>query len=386
MIGLNDAILAGRGAGDVRERHLDYAARVGSLHMIVYSPRGHNQHETAFGDKLTVTPTRSLSRLTFVWDVVRIGRRICREHPINVITTQDPFTTGLAGLILKRRTGIPLDVQNHSDFFDNAEWIAERPLLNGLFNILGKWVARRADTHRVLTEAERAKYPSFGVDADRVAVVSTPTRLGRFTPDTPPGEQEALQTSLRLPLDASVLLWVGRPVAFKRVSLLLEAFERVLDTFPDTYLVLIGDFSGRPDLREQATDPALAGWVRFAGAVDHAELPAYYRLCSVYVHTSVYEGLGKVMIEASASGRPVVSTRTAGGREIVADGETGLLANPDDPADLSAKIEALLGDPARAAQMGQAGRTRVLGKFDHARNLEAIVETWRHTASHRERP
>jgi glycosyltransferase involved in cell wall biosynthesis len=385
MIGLNDAILTGQGAGDVRERHLDYASRIGSLHMIMYSPRGHNLSEMAFSDKLTVTPTRSLSRLTFVWDVVRIGRRICRDHPINVITTQDPFTTGLAGLILKRRTGIPLDVQNHSDFFDNAEWIAERPLLNGLFNLLGKWVSRRADTHRVLTETERAKYPTFGVETDRVVVLSTPTRLGRFTPDAPPGEQNALRSHLRLPPNAPVLLWVGRPVAFKRVNLLLEAFTRVLDVFPDAFLVLVGDFSERPDLREQAVQPALAGRVRFAGAVDHADLPTYYRLCNIYVHSSVYEGLGKVMIEAAASGRPVVSTRTAGGQEIVADGETGLLANPEDPADLSAKIEVLLGDPARAAKLGQAGRTQVLDQFDHARNLDAIIETWQRTASYWER-
>jgi glycosyltransferase involved in cell wall biosynthesis len=153
----------------------------------------------------------------------------------------------------------------------------------------------------------------------------------------------------------------------------------------DTYLVLVGDFSGRADLQDQAADPALARWVRFAGMVDHNELPAYYRLCSIYIHSSVYEGLGKVMIEASASGRPVVSTRTAGGQEIVADGETGLLANPEDPADLSAKIEALLADPARARQMGQAGRERVLEKFDHARNLDAIIETWQRTASYGKR-
>lgn len=385
MIGLSDAILTGRGGGDVRERHLEYAERVGSLHMIVYSPRAHRLGQTALSPQLTVYPTRSRSRLSFVRDVVRIGQDICRRYPINVMTAQDPFTTGLAGLLLKQRTGIPLDVQNHSDFFDNAVWIAERPVRNGVFNALGKWVARRADTHRVLTETERAKYPTFGVDAERVVVLSTPTRLGRFTPETPPGEQEALRARVNLPAQAPVLLWVGRPVPFKRVDVLLDAFDQLLDAHPDTYLVLVGDFSQRPDLRERAALPPLADRVRFAGPVDHADLPAYYRLCDIYVHSSIYEGLGKVMIEAAASGRPVVSTRTAGGQEIVVSGKTGLLAEPGDPASLAAKLRLLLDNPAQAAAMGRAGRERVLEKFDHARNLNAVIETWQRTARYGER-
>jgi glycosyltransferase involved in cell wall biosynthesis len=381
MIALNDAILTGAGGGDMRERHLEYAARVARLHMIVYSPRQHDLRATALSDRLTVYPSRSLSPFTFVWDAYRAGAAICRQHPISLITTQDPFATGLAGVWLKRRFHIPLDVQNHSDFFDNRIWIAERPLRYGLFNRLGKWVIRRADTHRVLNAEEQAKYVRLGIDPERVAILPTPTRLGRFAPDGPPGEAEALRARLGIPPDAPVIGWVGRPVQFKRVPLLIDAFALVRREHPATHLLLVGDFSTRADIRAQIARLGLEDAVHIAGRVDHADLPAYYRLCAVYVHSSIYEGLGKVMIEAAASGRPVVATRTAGAAEIVVDGVTGLICNPEDAADLAAKIGALLADPARAREMGRAARAYVLQKFDHARALDAVIETWQRCAA-----
>jgi glycosyltransferase involved in cell wall biosynthesis len=380
MIALGDQVLTGEG-GDTRQRHLEYAERVGHLHMVVYSPRESDFHETTLSDHLTVYPTRSATRPGFILDAYRLGVEVCHAHPIDLITTQDPFTTGLPGVWLKRRFGIPLDVQNHSDFFDNREWIGERPLRNGFFNRLGKWVIRQADTHRVLNRAERDKYLRMGIAAERVAVLATPTRLDRFDPDGPPGEVESLRAALELPSGAPVLLWVGRPVRFKRVPLLVEAVALARAAHPDVQLILVGDFSARADVREQVARLRLSRAVHFVGSVPHESLPAYYRLADVYVHSSVYEGLGKVMIEAAASGTPVVSTRTAGAGEIVVEGETGLLCEPEDAADLAEKIVTLLDDPKRAAEMGAAGRTFVLGKFDHTRNMDAVVDTWRRTAA-----
>jgi glycosyltransferase involved in cell wall biosynthesis len=380
MIALGDQVLTGEG-GDTRQRHLEYAGRVAHLHMVVYSPRASDFQQTALGDHLTVYPTRSATRPGFILDAYRLGAEVCRAHPIDLITTQDPFTTGLPGVWLKRRFSVPLDVQNHSDFFDNRDWIAEHPLRNGFFNRLGKWVIRRGDTHRVLNRAERDKVLRMGIPAERVIVLATPTRLDRFSPDGPPGEAESLRAALELPSDAPILLWVGRPVRFKRVPLLVEAFAAVRAAHPTARLFLVGDFSDRPDVRAQVERLGLSQAVRFAGSVPHETLPAYYRLADVYVHSSVYEGLGKVMIEAAASGLPVVSTRTAGAAEIVLDGQTGLLCQPENAADLAEKVVTLLDDPQRAAALGAAGRAYVLGKFDHAANLGAVIDTWRRTAA-----
>jgi glycosyltransferase involved in cell wall biosynthesis len=378
MISLGDEVLTGW--GDTRERHLDYAERINHLHMVGYSPRTRNLQTTPLSEHFTFYPTRSATRLGFILDAYRIGAEICRQHLIDVITTQDPFTTGLAGVLLKRHFHIPLDLQNHSDFFENRYWLAEKPHYRVL-HALGKWAVRRGDTHRVLNHEEQAKYIRMGISAERVVILSTPVRLSRFTPDAPSNEANDMRGDLGIPDDAAVLLWVGNPVWFKRVPILVDAFALVRQHHPNAHLVLVGNFANRPEIAAQVQQLGLQKAVHFPGKADHDALPAYYRMCDVYIHSSIYEGFGKVMVEAAACGKPVVATRTAGAQEIICDNETGLLCEAENPGDMADKITRLLDDPVYAARLGTAARARVLDKFDHTRNLDAVIDTWRCAAS-----
>lgn len=378
MVGISDYILTGVSGGDVRERHIEYASRLNHLHMIVYSPRAHDLHAERIGENLTVYPTRSLSRATFVWDAFRTGARICRAEPIDLVTTQDPFATGLVGLMLKRRFGIPFDAQSHASFFDNPYWIRERPLRHGVFNRMGKWIARQADTMRVVNTDERDRSIRAGVEPHRIEVINTPINIDRFLTPVAPADVDALRARLGLPAGAKIVLWVGRMVWFKRLPVLLRAFARVREQHPDAVLVLAGD----PETDEGRGARALTGelglqdGVVFAGRVEHADLPVYYALADVYALTSAYEGLPKVLIEAAASGTPVVATTMAGSRDAVLDGETGLLARMEDVDDIAAKLGRLLSDPAHARQMGERARAHAAAHYDRTGTIERIVEMW----------
>jgi glycosyltransferase involved in cell wall biosynthesis len=300
-----------------------------------------------------------------------------------LVATQDPFTTGLAGARLKRRFGIPLQANNHSTFFGNPHWLRESPLRHRAFVPLGKWVIRQADTLRTVNADQRARYIEMGIDPARIAVINTPINLERFAQAPDPAQVEVLRARLNLPPDASVVLWVGRPIAIKRLPDLLEAIALVRQTRPDVYLVLAGDMRDAPDIERHIKRLDLADLVRCPGAVAHDDLPVYYGLCDVFVLCSVYEGMPKVVIEAAASGAPVVATRIAGVTEAVLDGETGLLCDRENPADLSDKLETLLADPARATAMGQRGRAHALEHFDRERTIAAIVKLWRRGAERR---
>ncbi|HOA24963.1 MAG TPA: glycosyltransferase, partial [Aggregatilineales bacterium] len=96
----------------------------------------------------------------------------------------------------------------------------------------------------------------------------------------------------------------------------------------------------------------------------------------VYALTSVYEGLPKVLIEAAASGTPVVATTMAGSRDAVLDGETGLLARMEDPADIADKLDRLLSDPALARQMGERAREHAAAHYDRTHTIERIIDMW----------
>jgi glycosyltransferase involved in cell wall biosynthesis len=205
-------------------------------------------------------------------------------------------------------------------------------------------------------------------------VLNTPTDVTLFAQPVPEAAILTLREKLDLAPDAPVVLWVGKPAPVKNIPLLLDAFAEVRRALPEARLVLVGDFSQQPDLVARA-DPDS---VRFAGRIAHDDLPPYYALADVYAHSSLYEGFGKVLVEALAAGTPVVATRADGPCDILRDGETGLICDHTPPA-LSAAILALLRDPARARVMGAAGRADVLARFDYDRQLDAVAATFRRT-------
>src|SRR5205823_4517333 len=125
---------------------------------------------------------------------------------------------------------------------------------------------------------------------------------------------------------------------------------------PETaHLWIAGEGPYEETLRELANRTGVAGRVHFLGKVEQAKLSALYRSCSCLVATSfVNETFGMALCEAMACGAPVVASDFGGFREVVLDGETGLLARPQDPADLARNINLLLADPQRARKMGEA--------------------------------
>lgn len=372
MISLDHSLL-GDPHGNTLQRHLEYARRIGTVTVVAYNPRSQSKASQQLAENLAVYPTNTRPAL-FPWSAYRLAARIHRQHPADVVTTQDPFACGLVGLLLKWRFGLPLNVQSHSHFFDNPYWIAERPLRNRLLNVLGRFVIPRADTVRVLSEREKALCVRYGQSPERIMVLTVPTPVAAFAQPVGAARLAELRAMLGVAPDAPVLLWVGFPAASKHVELLLAAYQRVRAQHPAARLVLVGDFHTRPDFVRQAG----AAGVIFAGRVDHADLPAYYQLASVYVHSSRYEGVARVLIEALAAGTPVVSTDHLGAAEVVRHGESGLLTGHT-PEALAEAIIALLNDPERARAMGVAGQRDVLVRFDYERGLDAVAETYRAT-------
>ena len=140
---------------------------------------------------------------------------------------------------------------------------------------------------------------------------------------------------------------------------------------------MVGQGSYQPALRALAEEAGVADRVRFLAGISDDELPLAYALADVYVGVSRQtardvEGFGIALLEASASGKPVVAGRSGGMPDAVRDGETGLLVDPEDPASLARAIGALLDDPVRAAAMGAAGRRGVETFYNWDRVAEEL--------------
>ena len=176
---------------------------------------------------------------------------------------------------------------------------------------------------------------------------------------------EAPADPLPPPVEPPTIVCLGRVVRDKGFDVALAAFARVRDDFPDARLVIAGDGPERAGLIAEAERLGLGGAVELPGWVVPELVPELLARASVVAMPSRWrEAFGLVALQAALAARPVVASRVGGIPEIVANGLTGLLVEPDDPEALAAALSLLLADPPRAAALGRAGRERALERFD----------------------
>ena len=175
-------------------------------------------------------------------------------------------------------------------------------------------------------------------------------------------------------------LIVGRMASnerYKGHDLLLDVWPDVVRAVPGAALRIVGDGDDRPRLEDKARALHLTGQVAFLGRVDDESLAREYERCTALVMPSRDEGFGFVFVEAMRAARACIASRGAAA-EIVVDGESGLVVNPDDKDELTRAIVRLLGDGAEADRMGARGRERFLREFTDVHFRErfmAIVES-----------
>jgi len=151
---------------------------------------------------------------------------------------------------------------------------------------------------------------------------------------------------------AKNILFVGVEWERKGGPVLLEAFRMLRRTHPDARLTVVG-------CSPQISEPG----VHIKGRVPLTEVPQYYRSASVFCLPTLNEPFGLVFLEAAAFGLPVVATRLGAIPEIVMDGKTGYLVEPQNVAELAARLDDLLRDPRRAEQFGAQGRDWVSHRY-----------------------
>jgi glycosyltransferase involved in cell wall biosynthesis len=376
MVSLSETMLT-QTIGDTRPRHEAYAEQVGRISMAICNRRSGQPLPEYRSARVTARATESRGYLHYLSDGYRLGLEFHREQPIDLITSQDPFLTALIGLRLRRALGAPLIIQVNSPTVDNPYFFYRERAHNPALQGLARWTLRRADGVRVLSEGERQACHRHGVMPERVQVAYIPTDVSRFGTPVAAERLAFWRKRLGIPSDAPVAVWVGRPEqAFKDVPTLIQAFARVHREVPSARLVLVGEITSNK-VPAQLESLGLSGVVCLPGAVAHTELPAFYQLATAYVHSSYYEGLGLVMVEASAAGLPVISTDTDGAREIVVPGKTGRLVPVGDVDALARELVDMFRHPDRARTMGQQARAHVADRFDSRRTMANWLDLWR---------
>lgn len=285
--------------------------------------------------------------------LVRLWLLIGRLRP-DVVEFSTP-KAGLLGTLAARLRGVPRRVY----------------MLRGLkvegATGLKRWILLAAErlaagsAHLVLCNSRslREEAVALGIGpASRFHMIGEGSSNGVNIEHFSPGFS-TVRTQLRLPLEAKVAGFVGRLTCDKGLPELIEAFDSILEREPNAHLLLVGWFDKAEDeipvgLRQKiSTHPR----IHVTGYVSDP-LP-YYRAMDVMVLPTHREGFPNVVLEAAATGVPVVTTLSTGSRDSVVPEVTGLLIPPGYPEAITEAVCKLLGDPERARRMGVAARAWV---------------------------
>jgi glycosyltransferase involved in cell wall biosynthesis len=246
------------------------------------------------------------------------------------------------------------------------------PLVNRAFTEIERRLAARSDALLAVSPQVRDDLLALGIGRPHQwHVVPVGVELDRLLHHRP--DRAAARAALGLPADGPIVGCVGRLVPIKDHELLLQAGARLLRERPDATFVLAGDGELREQLKTRAKE-LMGDRCIFLGWVE--DLPTFYAAVDIVALTSRLEGTPVSLIEAAAAGVPVVASRVGGVREVVRDGETGLLVAPRDPAAVAASLLTLLQDPEGARRMGAEGTSWVTGRFSAARLADHLTELY----------
>lgn len=220
---------------------------------------------------------------------------------------------------------------------------------------LERLAARLTDRIVVLTERGIEEHLAQGIGRrEQFRVIPSGVDLERIRLSAPP--YEIARARLGVDSETHLIVGLGRLEPVKGFQSLVKALPAILSGVPSSRLLLVGEGSLRPALLNDARALGVADRLTIAGA--QREAAAFLAAADLVVAPSLNEGMGRVLVEAMALGRPVVATRVGGIPAVVVDGETGRLVAPDDPAALAGAVSDLLKDPGLRERMGEAGRRR----------------------------
>lgn len=310
-----------REGSEARERMIEYGSLVRELHIIVFSKKSLKLKSGQIGENLWLYPTSSFSRSMYIFDAVKMGKRLffinadvnvlgekigIEESLADLVTTQDPFECGLAGWFIATALRVPLHIQIHTDFL--SVFFAAESLLNKIRVQLAKFLLRRESggirvvSQRIkdsISEKMKFAYGKF----PPIAVLPIFVDIEKLKNTVP-----AFDLREKFPEFSHIVLVASRLEKEKGVDVGLEIFATLPESKLQTAgLVIAGAGSEQKNLKKLAEKLGIGERVVFLGLLSFDELVSCYKTADLLLVTSRYEGYGRQIVEASASGCPILS-------------------------------------------------------------------------------
>lgn len=289
----------------------------------------------------------------------------CYEQNITHIKAATPGPMGLTALAIARMLRLPVWGTYHTALPQYAQYLTGDSAICQFMWKYIVWFYNQLDVIFVPSHSTAEELQQHGVDGNKMRVFPRGVDLALFNPSKRNGYLES-----RFHLDdGKKLLYVGRVSKEKNLELLGQVFKSLLQSHHDLHLIIVGD---GPYLKEMRKELAGTPCV-FTGYLEGEDLAAVFASCDLFVFPSTTDTFGNVVLEAQASGIPVIVSDSGGPHENIIPGETGIIVPGNDADSLMVAITALIDEPARLQRMGQAGR-----RYMQQRSFEtAFHATWK---------
>ena len=286
----------------------------------------------------------------------------CYEENFTHIHSATPGPIGLAALLMKHILKLPFSGTYHTALPQYAHYLTGDTAIEELMWKYMLWYYDQMDFIYVPSRSTGDELAEKGISPHKIKLLPRGVDTGRFNPSKRNG-YFARYPEVK---NGFKLLYVGRVSREKNLHVLANAFKMLVPLMDDVTLIIVGDGPYLAEMQETMSGTPCV----FTGYLEGEELTAVYASCDLFIFPSTTDTFGNVVLEAQASGIPVIVTDEGGPRENIIPGETGLVVESDHELSLLEAIHGLLSDPQRLRHMGNAAR-----RYMESRSFESVFDT-----------
>ena len=343
---------------DVRQRIVSHGKIFDELHIIIFTLKKHGFTKQRIDKNIWAYPTNSWSRFLYISDAVKVAKKELSFRSnlrADVVSAQDPFEAGLAGLRIARKFNRRLQIQVHADFL--SPYYKDVEPLNKIRVLMANRILPHAHCVRVVSvfmkEELEERFPHL---VGRIDVL--PVYI-----DIPYYQNAQPKFSLRekYPQFNFTILMVNRLTKEKNVAFAIEVFADIVQTYSKIGLIIVGEGHEKSRLQSLAKKLGVADSVIFEPWQN--DVISYYKTANLFLLTSTYEGYGRAPIEAAACGIPVVTSKVGITASIFKDKETAFICPVNDRECFTQKIRSFI----------EHNEERLFFKFNVREHIETLV-------------
>lgn len=288
----------------------------------------------------------------------------CHEQGFNHIHTATPGPIGLAALAIARFLRLPITGTYHTAIPQYVQILTGSGFMEELAWKFVLWYYDQMDLIYAPSQSTRDELVAKGISEHKIRVYPRGIDTQRFDPAKRNGFFQKFSCNEQ----AIKLLYVGRVSKEKNLHLLAQAFRRLAQTNPAVVLTIVGDGPYLQEMQKEVKDLACI----FTGRLEGEDVAEAYASSDLFVFPSTTDTFGNVVLEAQASGLPVIVTDQGGPAENIIPEKTGIVVKGDSVQSIYRAMAALVTDQRRRLAMGQAAR-----RYMESRSFEAAFnETW----------